>query len=155
MLTGYQVAASSGPQRSLRPSAGHGLCAHHGPAERRHLGQLLGPDALSDTLNQFFVLGYPGVTFDGRTMAYIVPSNTFTRSAAINSGLFENDGYTPEPGESGGPVYVYDGSANSSSAKPSAASPTAAASSTRPSSAPSTAEANQFLSSAEYGWSDQ
>lgn len=74
------------------------------------------PTALEDASNQFFVLGYPGegassgVTFDGRIMAYIVPSSTFTQiGSSTTSGLYENDGYTAIPGESGGPVYIYNG----------------------------------------------
>ena len=50
-----------------------------------------------------FILGYPGVTFDGRTMAYIVPSAGYV---AVPPGLYENDDYTAEPGMSGGPIYV-------------------------------------------------
>lgn len=54
-----------------------------------------------------FVLGYPGVTFDGRTMAYIVPTTPYVEIGGAGSGEFENDEYSAEEGMSGGPVYVY------------------------------------------------
>ena len=50
-----------------------------------------------------FILGYPGVSFDGRTMAYIVPSSPY---AAAASNAYENDDYIAEPGMSGGPIYI-------------------------------------------------
>ncbi len=70
------------------------------------------PTVLANTANQFFILGYPGEDgFDGRTMAYIVPSTTFTQiGTSVTSGLYENDGFVGIPGESGGPVYYYNGS---------------------------------------------
>ncbi len=49
-----------------------------------------------------FVLGYPGVSFDGATQAYIVPSQAFVD---LGGGEFENDGYLAEEGMSGGPIY--------------------------------------------------
>ena len=64
-----------------------------------------------------FVLGYPGVSFDGRTMAYVVPSTPWvplglatTSGGTVVSGgdstLYEIDDATAEPGTSGGPIYV-------------------------------------------------
>ena len=50
-----------------------------------------------------FILGYPGVSFDGRTMAYIVPSSAY---ASALGNAYENDDYISEPGMSGGPIYV-------------------------------------------------
>lgn len=54
-----------------------------------------------------FVLGYPGISFDGRTQAYIVPTTPFVEIGGAGSGAFENDEYTAEPGMSGGPIYVF------------------------------------------------
>lgn len=49
-----------------------------------------------------FVIGYPGVTFNGRTMAYIVPQAPFVE---VGAGYYRNFDYLAEPGMSGGPVY--------------------------------------------------
>ncbi len=78
------------------------------PIDKTWGNYIVDPSILASTSSQFFQLGYPGVSFDGRTMAYIVPTSTFTRVGTDpNGGLFENDGYLGEPGESGGPIYVY------------------------------------------------
>lgn len=62
--------------------------------------------ALTDNSARF-VLGYPGVTFDGRTLAYIVPTTPYVEIDTAGSGFFENDEYIAEPGMSGGPVYIF------------------------------------------------
>lgn len=111
-LSGYVAAADASTEDSLAAftrDMGYVLIMD-APPDGTWGSYLADPSTLADSSNQFFVLGYPGVTFDGRTMAYIVPSSTFTQvGSSTDSGLFENDGYSPEPGESGGPVYVYDG----------------------------------------------
>lgn len=53
-----------------------------------------------------FILGYPGVTFDGRTMAYVVPQSPYVEIGPGHTGAFNNDLYIAEPGFSGGPVYA-------------------------------------------------
>ncbi len=78
------------------------------PVDKTWGNYIVDPSILADTSSQFFQLGYPGVSFDGRTMAYIVPTSTFTQVGdSTTGGLFENDNYLGEPGESGGPVYVF------------------------------------------------
>lgn len=70
------------------------------------------PSLLADPKNQFFVLGYPGETFDGRTMAYVVPSSeyiplgTSTTAAVSTTASYTNESYAVEGGMSGGPIYV-------------------------------------------------
>jgi V8-like Glu-specific endopeptidase len=53
-----------------------------------------------------FILGYPGETFDGRTMAYCVPQAPYVEIGLTATGAFNNDLYVLEPGFSGGPVYA-------------------------------------------------
>jgi hypothetical protein len=53
-----------------------------------------------------FILGYPGVTFDGLTMAYLVPAAPFVQVGFGASGAYSNQFYLAEPGFSGGPVYA-------------------------------------------------
>jgi V8-like Glu-specific endopeptidase len=53
-----------------------------------------------------FILGYPGVTFDGLTMAYLVPTAPFVQIGMGTTGAFSNQFYIAEPGFSGGPVYA-------------------------------------------------
>jgi hypothetical protein len=53
-----------------------------------------------------FILGYPGVTFDGRTLAYLVPTAPYVELGEIDSGAFSNELYIIEQGFSGGPVYA-------------------------------------------------
>ena len=65
------------------------------------------PALLTSTANPTFVLGYPGETFDGRTMAYIVPGSPYVPVGnSSTTGSYENDAYAAEEGMSGGPVYV-------------------------------------------------
>lgn len=108
-LSGYTAAATADTEASIGAfTRDMGVVLVNDPPRDGDWGNyIVNPSVLSDTSNQFFQLGYPGVTFDGRTMAYIVPTSTFTQVGGINSGLYENDGYTGEPGESGGPIYVY------------------------------------------------
>ena len=113
VLGGYQAAvASSGTNASIAAfdrDMGYVLLMA-APRDGSWGVYLPDPTQLEDSANQFFVLGYPGVTFDGRTMAYIVPSSTFTQiGSSATTGLYENDGYSAEPGESGGPVYIFNG----------------------------------------------
>ena len=63
------------------------------------------PTQLTNSAGRF-ILGYPGVTFDGRTMAYIVPQSPYVEIGPGASGAFNNDLYIAEPGFSGGPVYA-------------------------------------------------
>ena len=68
------------------------------------------PTLLTAANAQTFVLGYPGVTFDGRTLAYIVPPSEYvTINGSGVSGSLENDSYSAEEGMSGGPVFVAEG----------------------------------------------
>lgn len=60
-------------------------------------------NSLTDPSVGRFVLGYPGVTFNGRTMAYIVPLSPYVEAAG---GYYQNFDYVAEPGMSGGPVYA-------------------------------------------------
>jgi V8-like Glu-specific endopeptidase len=53
-----------------------------------------------------FILGYPGVTFDGLTMAYLVPTAPFVQIGMGTTGAYSNQFYVAEPGFSGGPVYA-------------------------------------------------
>ena len=65
------------------------------------------PTLLTMTSSQFFVLGYPGVSFDGRTLAYVVPQVPFVPTGtSATTGSYSNTDYTAQPGMSGGPVYV-------------------------------------------------
>jgi hypothetical protein len=52
------------------------------------------------------VLGYPGVTFDARTQAFIVPTRAFVQAGANAPGLYLNQNYLAEEGMSGGPLYA-------------------------------------------------
>ena len=108
-LGGYTAAATTYTEDSINAFAfDMGVVLLNDPPRDGNWGSyIVDPSVLADSSNQFFQLGYPGVSFDGRTMAYIVPTSTFTQVGGINSGLFENDGYLGEPGESGGPIYVY------------------------------------------------
>ena len=108
-LSGYTQAATADTEASIGAFLlDMGVVLINDPPRDGDWGTyIVDPTVLSDTANQFFQLGYPGVTFDGRQMAYIVPTSTFTQVGGINSGLYENDGYAGEPGESGGPIYVY------------------------------------------------
>ncbi len=63
------------------------------------------PTQLTNSTGRF-ILGYPGVTFDGRTMAYIVPQSPYVEIGPGATGAFNNDLYVAEPGFSGGPVYA-------------------------------------------------
>lgn len=59
------------------------------------------------TSSATFVLGYPGETFDGLTMAYIVPPDPFVPSGtSLGTGSYENGSYNAQEGMSGGPIYV-------------------------------------------------
>jgi V8-like Glu-specific endopeptidase len=53
-----------------------------------------------------FILGYPGVTFDGRTMAYVVPTAPFVQIGLTETGGYSNELIIVEGGFSGGPVYA-------------------------------------------------
>ncbi len=113
-LTGYQAAATANTEDSINAFAfDMGVVLVNDPPRDKTWGNyIVEPTVLASSTNQFFQLGYPGVSFDGRTMAYIVPTSTFTQvggitSGGVNSGLYENDGYLGEPGESGGPIYAY------------------------------------------------
>lgn len=111
-LSGYQAAVIADTNTSLDAFSrdlGYVLI-HDAPVDSDWGNFSNDPTTLSDPTNQFFVLGYPGVTFDGRTMAYIVPSSTYVQiGSSTDSGLYTNAGYIPEAGESGGPIYVYNG----------------------------------------------
>ena len=108
-LTGYTAAATANTEDSVTSFARDmGVVLISDPPIDKTWGNYVDdPSLLADTTSQFFQIGYPGVSFDGRTMAYIVPTSTFTQVGGANSGLYENDGYLGEPGESGGPIYVY------------------------------------------------
>ena len=65
------------------------------------------PTLLSNSAYATFVLGYPAETFDGRTLAYIVPGSPYVAAgAAGDTGLYENDDYAAEGGMSGGGIFV-------------------------------------------------
>ena len=103
VLSGYQAAATA---------AGEGFESLASGA--RDLGYVLTDDdwgnyfpnssSLTDNSGRF-ILGYPGVTFNGRTMTYVVPMTPFVQVGAVGSGFFQNEEFTTEPGNSGGPVY--------------------------------------------------
>ena len=107
-LSGYQAAAIIDPNSLAAFANDMGLfLLANAPVDGGWGAYVVDPDLLSATTSEFFVLGYPGVTFDGRTMAYIVPSSPYVQIGAGETGSYENDNYTTEGGESGGPVYVY------------------------------------------------
>ena len=65
------------------------------------------PSLLTNPANQFFILGYPGVGFDGRTQAYIVPQVPFVPSGtSATTGAYTNTDYQAIEGMSGGPILV-------------------------------------------------
>ncbi len=68
---------------------------------------LVTPSLLADPSVPTFILGYPGQTFDARTMTYIVPATPFVGAGSTtSSAIYENDEVAFEEGNSGGPIYV-------------------------------------------------
>ena len=108
VLTGYQAAATTAGagNESLASGArdlGYVL-TNDAPIDDDWGNYLALPSALTDNSGRF-VLGYPGVSFNGRTMTYIVPMTPFVEVGTIGSGFFQNEEFSTEPGNSGGPVY--------------------------------------------------
>lgn len=107
-LTGYASAAAASGENSFDAfGRDMGLLVLTTPPKDENWAvYTTSPTALTDDSGRF-VLGYPGVTFDGRTMAYIVPTTPYVEIDEPGSGEFENDEYIAEPGMSGGPIYVF------------------------------------------------
>ena len=118
-LSGYQTQVTTFGSNSLEAFArdmGY-LLLDSAPIDENWGTYTTNTALLSAATTQFFVVGYPGVTFDGRTMAYIVPMTPYTELGTTQTGTgtttdsgdtgsFSNIDYQAEEGMSGGPVYV-------------------------------------------------
>ena len=106
-LSGYQTDVMTDGNTSLTAFAddmGYVLL-HDAPVDENWANFVTTPTLLASSPT--FILGYPGVTFDGLTMAYIVPPDPFVASGtSLSSGSYENGSYNAEEGMSGGPIYV-------------------------------------------------
>ncbi len=107
-LSGYQSAVeTTGNNANLTAFAqdmGYVLL-HDAPVDENWASYVMTPSLLATSAT--FVLGYPGVTFDGLTLAYIVPPDPFVASGtSLGTGSYENGSYNAEEGMSGGPVFV-------------------------------------------------
>ena len=106
-LSGYQASVAAVAPFLTQSSFDLGLVlVKQAPVDEDWSNYASTPSLLSTAPT--FVLGYPGVTFDGRTMCYVVPSTPWVALGAGTgtSALYENDLATAEPGTSGGPIYV-------------------------------------------------
>ena len=114
VLTGYQAAVAADPTVGDETLATAGLDLGYiiitdPPVDRTWGNYLADPTQLTNNDGRF-ILGYPGETFDGRTMAYIVPTAPFVQLGLTNTGAYSNELFLGQPGFSGGPVYaVVDG----------------------------------------------
>lgn len=107
VLAGYQVAANTNGETDLGTFAldqGYVLVPD-APVDNNWANFSHDPTLLSNPTIANFVLGYPGVTFDGRTPAYIVPMAPYVRAGTAGQ-LYTNENYAGEPGMSGGPIFV-------------------------------------------------
>ena len=109
-LSGYQadVLSSKGNANLTAFRNDQGLLVlHDAPVDDNWATYVTTPSLLSSSASKFFVLGYPGVTFDGLTPAYIVPMSPYVASGTdTGTGEYENNNYLAEEGMSGGPVFV-------------------------------------------------
>ena len=111
-LAGYQSALASDPNASsdgedlATLESDLGLMIVTDPPVDNNWGNYdADPTQLTNNAGRF-ILGYPGVTFDGRTMAYIVPTAPYVEMGLTATGAYSNELYIAEPGFSGGPVYA-------------------------------------------------
>ncbi len=106
-LAGYQSAVNltgtNNTNSAFAQDQGY-LLLNDAPVDENWANFIANPALLTSSTTQFVVLGYPGVTFDGRTMAYIVPQSPFVQLST--TGSYTNENYIAEPGMSGGPIYV-------------------------------------------------
>ena len=107
-LGGYQsVVDASGDNDTLDAYSldmGY-LLLHDAPVDDDWANFVVQPSLLTSAPT--FVLGYPGETFDGVTMAYIVPTAPYVGiGSSVGTALYENGSYLAEEGMSGGPIYV-------------------------------------------------
>lgn len=106
VLSGYQSQATQGADFLTQSSLDFGLVLVRNAPVGEDWGKYAQTPSLLAT-SPTFVLGYPGVTFDGRTLSYVVPQHPWVAlGTGVNSALYENDLATAEPGTSGGPIYV-------------------------------------------------
>ncbi len=105
-LAGYQVAVDTqGNTSNAAFAQDQGYILTTGaPVDESWANFVAEPALLTNPTTQFVVLGYPGVTFDGRRMAYIVPKSPFVQ--VNGTGSYTNENYVAEEGMSGGPIYV-------------------------------------------------
>jgi V8-like Glu-specific endopeptidase len=106
-LSGYNTAVANYGEATLEADARDlGYVVINSPPVDNDWGVYLADPTQLTNDAQRFILGYPGVTFDGRTMAYIVPTAPYVQLGLGNTGAYNNDQYIAEPGFSGGPVYA-------------------------------------------------
>ncbi len=106
-LSGYQAEATAGADFLSQSSFDIGLVlVNQAPVDEDWSNYADTPSLLSTAPT--FVVGYPGVSFDGRIMCYVVPTTHWVAigSGTAQSALYEIDEATAEPGTSGGPIYV-------------------------------------------------
>ena len=107
-LSGYQAAViSTGNNDNLTTFAQDmGYVLLHDPPVDENWGNYVTDPTLLAT-SPTFVIGYPGETFDGVTLAYVVPPHPYVAlGTSLDAGSYENGSYLAEEGMSGGPVYV-------------------------------------------------
>lgn len=108
-LSGYQNSVDTSGNTSTTSFAqdqGY-LLLGSAPVDENWANFTSNPDLLTRSTSQFFVMGYPGVTFDGRTLAYIVPTTPFVPAGtATATGSYINTDYLAEEGMSGGPIFL-------------------------------------------------
>lgn len=109
-LSGYQAlsTAANGVFTITAAQVDLGIVlVNQAPIDNNWANYVATPTLLADSSVATFVLGYPGDSFDGRTMTFIVPSTPFVAVASTAGGaLYENDEVSFEHGNSGGPIYV-------------------------------------------------
>ena len=117
VLSGYQSAVDTvGNTSSTAFQLDQGyLLLGSAPVDENFAAFSSNPALLTNNaVNPTFVLGYPGQTFDGRTLAYIVPGSSYVPAGtSTTTGSYENDNYEAEEGMSGGPIYVVIGDSSS------------------------------------------
>ncbi len=105
-LSGYQSEVTQGASFLTQSSFDLGLVLVQTAPVGESWGNYAQTPSLLSTAPTF-VVGYPGVSFDGRTMCYVVPAQPWVAlGTGTSSALYENDLATAEPGTSGGPIYV-------------------------------------------------
>jgi V8-like Glu-specific endopeptidase len=113
VLAGYQaaaIAAGSGVESVASSELDLGYLIVTDPPVDEDWGVYDADPTQLTNNDQRFILGYPGSTFDGRTMAYLVPTSPYVQVGIGDTGAYSNDLYLVEGGFSGGPVYaVVDG----------------------------------------------